>query len=385
MGHLINPITYRVGKTKFWKGVWSNVAKKNYKNFLVEDLNFYKIFKWLLSILNWSKIGISLNDFTMIKNFNYLNICIYFFLKKINLNFNNKKLFYKFSLKSLFIKFFFLKLFYKNSFKTKNILQNFFKKKKKYNYLKKKFFIYKKKRILKFFFKNYVIKKKRKNKARSWFSSFLLKYCFFSFINKRNFFKKSFFLNNSYFFNRAFKKKTLFIFSKKNFLYSSFLQKNSSLKSFNFNFFFRLLSFFLSFFLKNIFQHKTFVFNFFQKNIFYLNANTLKSLIHFSVIKNKSKVAHIVKKIFRKTKKKIFILGLKIGFFGRYEKKLRNKKVWQMRGSLSPSNINSVLSYRTFSVLLKQGLCGLKISFLNKMNKNEIFKKKTFIGRSFKI
>ena len=56
-----------------------------------------------------------------------------------------------------------------------------------------------------------------------------------------------------------------------------------------------------------------------------------------------------------------------------------------MRGSLSPSNINSVLSYRTFSVLLKQGLCGLKISFLNKMNKNEIFKKKTFIGRSFKI
>lgn len=56
-----------------------------------------------------------------------------------------------------------------------------------------------------------------------------------------------------------------------------------------------------------------------------------------------------------------------------------------MRGSLSPSNINSVLSHKNFCILLKQGLCGLKVSFLNKLKKNEIFKKKTFSNKTFKI
>jgi len=42
---------------------------------------------------------------------------------------------------------------------------------------------------------------------------------------------------------------------------------------------------------------------------------------------SRNKVAQVVKKVFRKTKRKYYILGLKIGFFGRYEKKLRNKNV----------------------------------------------------------
>lgn len=383
MGHLINPVVYRLGKTKFWKGVWSNKTKKNYKNFLVEDLNFYKFFKWLLSVLNWKNLGISLNDFTLIKNFNSLNICFYFFFKKMTLNFNLKKNFFKFSINSFFVKFFLLKLFNKNFFKIKKILFNksFFYRKNVLN--GKNYFIYKKRKILKIFFKNHILKKKKKNKVRSWFSVFLFKYCFFLLKNKWNFRKNSFYFFNSYFFNKIFKKTPFIIFAKKP--SSSLLQKNLLLKNFNLNFFFRLLSFFLSFFLKNIFQHKNIVFNFFQKNVFFLNANALKTMVQFGVTRSRNKVAHIVKKIFRKTKKKIFILGLKIGFFGRYEKKLRNKKVWQIRGSLSPSNINSVLSHKTFSVLLKQGLCGLKISFLNKMNKNEIFKKKTFIGKPFKF
>lgn len=117
------------------------------------------------------------------------------------------------------------------------------------------------------------------------------------------------------------------IYFKKNISLKNFIiQKNSLLKNFNLKFFFRLLSFFLSFFLKNVFQHKNFTFNFFQKNNFFLNAQFLKSIIQNSV-SNKNKISHIIKKIFRKTKKKIAIIGLKIGYFGRYEKKLRNKKV----------------------------------------------------------
>lgn len=56
-----------------------------------------------------------------------------------------------------------------------------------------------------------------------------------------------------------------------------------------------------------------------------------------------------------------------------------------MRGSLSPSNINAPLTHKSFCILLKQGLCGVKISLLNRLKKNEIFKKKTFISKSFKI
>jgi hypothetical protein len=45
------------------------------------------------------------------------------------------------------------------------------------------------------------------------------------------------------------------------------------------------------------------------------------------MLNKRSRVTQVVKKVFKKTKKKYFILGLKIGFFGRYEKKLRNKSV----------------------------------------------------------
>lgn len=103
------------------------------------------------------------------------------------------------------------------------------------------------------------------------------------------------------------------------------------------------------------------------------------------MLNSRNKVSQIVKKVFRKTKRKYFILGLKIGFFGRYEKKLRNKSVWQMRGSLSPSNINTPITHKNFCILLKQGLCGVKVSFLNKLKKNEIFKKKTFINKAFEF
>ena len=105
------------------------------------------------------------------------------------------------------------------------------------------------------------------------------------------------------------------------------LKKNFLHRTFNYKFFFRVLTFFLSFFLKKVFKHKNITFNFFQKNILFLNSNSIKKYIRFNLLNTRSKVTQVVKKVFRKTKKKYFILGLKIGFFGRYEKKLRNKSV----------------------------------------------------------
>ena len=107
MGHLINPITYRLGKTKFWNFTWSNITKKNYKNFISEDLNFNKFVKWLCSILSWTKIGVFISDFNVIKTYNTLDISIFFFLNKLNLTNFYKKSIFKFSLKNNFLNFFF--------------------------------------------------------------------------------------------------------------------------------------------------------------------------------------------------------------------------------------------------------------------------------------
>ncbi len=44
-----------------------------------------------------------------------------------------------------------------------------------------------------------------------------------------------------------------------------------------------------------------------------------------------------------------------------------------MKGLIAPSNINSNISYKSFVVLLRYGVCGVKLYLLSKVYKNEIF------------
>lgn len=392
MGHLINPITYRLGKTKFWNFTWVNKTKKNYKRLLIEDLNFNKISKWLLSILSWHKIGVFIHDFKIIKRYNSLDFCLFFFLKKLNLISIYKKSIFNFFINDSFIYFYNRFLLNKkirkwNSFFLLNE-KKFSLNKNNLQIIKKKKNFYKKKKILKVFLKqNSFLKKKKKSKKKLWLNNYILNYSFFSLRNNKNykkFFSKVF---NSYFFFKGLGSK--FFFFNNSYCVNEnnafLLQKNILSRVFNYSFFFRVLTFFLTFFLKKVFNHNKITFNFFQKKIYFLNAKAIKKYIRFNLLNTRSKVTQTVKKVFRKTKKKYFILGLKIGFFGRYEKKLRNKSVWQIRGSLSPSNINTPITHRNFCVLLKQGLCGVKVSFLNKFKKNEIFEKKTFSNKTFEF
>ena len=385
MGHLINPITYRLGKTKFWNFTWSNITKKNYKNFISEDLNFNKFVKWLCSILSWTKIGVFISDFNVIKTYNTLDISIFFFLNKLNLTNFYKKSIFKFSLKNNFLNFFFSFLLNKKFIPLKSGLTKKKQLKKKkglsLNKIKKNI---RKKRMLKVFSKYSLNKKKKKNKKKSFLSSFFLNYCSFLIKKKQNFKNKYLTFLNTFIVSKKFRINSFINFNYKinnNYI----LEKNFQSRFLNYKFFFNILVVFLTFFLKKIFKHNNFNFNFFQKNSNFLSAKSIKRFIRFNMQKNRSRVTQVVKKVFRKTKKKYYILGLKIGFFGRYEKKLRNKSVWQMRGSLSPSNINTPLTHKNFCILLKQGLCGVRISLLNKLKKNEIFKKKTFVSKSFKI
>lgn len=386
MGHLINPITYRLGKTKFWTSVWSNNTRKNYKNFLFEDFNLHSFLNWVLAVLSWNKIGIFVSDFNLVKSFDSVNISFFFFINRLKLFSNLKKNFYKFFLKNNFLSFFFKVLLNKRF-----LLFNNFNKKKVFflnaNYLKlikNKKLYYKKKKALKIFSKLVIgAKKKKKNKKKQWLSSFLFRYCFFSLKKSKQFKKQYLNVFNSYFLNKNLNRSIFLNFKLYNNI--SILQKNSSFRSFNYNFFFSILSLFLSFFLKKVFKHSNFLFNFFKKDNHLRDAKSIKQFVSFNMKKNRSRMTQVIKKVFKKTRKKYNILGLKIGFFGRYEKKLRNKNVWQSRGSLSPSNINTPITHKNFCILLKQGLCGVKVSFLSKLEKNEIFKKKTFTSKAFKI
>lgn len=391
MGHLINPITYRLGKTKFWSSVWSSKTRKNYKSLLVEDLNYFKFLNWVLSVLSWNKVGIFINDFSLVKNFDSVNISFFFYMNKLKLSSNIKAYFYKFLFKNKFLIFFFKILANKKflsfkSFFSKKI--DFFNLKKLSKHKRVKGLIQKRKRVLKFLNKlNYglnVKKRRKNNKRKQLISTSLLKYFFFNYKDKKKY--KKYYLKkyNFYFLNKNLKINSLLYFDTQRSL-SNILQKNILFRSFNYKFFFRVLSLFLSFFLKKVFKHDNFFFNFFKKNSLLYNAKSIKQFIRFGMSKNRSRMTQVVKKVFKKTRKKYFVLGLKIGFFGRYEKKLRNKNVWQVRGSLSPSNINTPITHKNFCILLKQGLCGVKVSFLSKLEKNEIFKKKTFINKTFKI
>lgn len=386
MGHLINPITYRVGKTKFWSFTWANVTKKNYKKFLIEDLNFRKYIKWLFFILQWEKVGIFLHDFKLIKNFNNIDVSLFFFMKKLKLSGSYKKSYFNFFVKNSFVNFFFKFLFYKKSIKHLSLFKKQPKKNLNIKLIKHKRLKRSKiKKILKTFNKhNFILKKKKKRLKKAWLTGFLFKYCFFSFKNQKEYKKKYLKILNYFFLPKTINIRS---FVENTYLKKlQLLQKNQICRTFNYSFFFRILSFFLTFFLKKVFLHSKFLFNFFQKTNRLSNSESIKKFIRFTIkSNNRNKVSQTVKKVFRKLRKKYQILGIKIGFFGRYEKKLRNKKVWQIRGSLSPSNINTPITYKSFCILLKQGLCGVKISFLNKIKKNEIFKKKTFTNKTFKF
>jgi len=78
MGHLVNPITYRLSKSQFWISSWNCITKKNYKNLFLEDYNLIKFLEWLKIVINWKKLNIDLVSYNITKTFKLLFINILF-------------------------------------------------------------------------------------------------------------------------------------------------------------------------------------------------------------------------------------------------------------------------------------------------------------------
>jgi hypothetical protein len=76
MGHIVNPISYRLSRSKFWLSSWNNISKKNYKILIFEDHNLIRIFNWFREFNMWKKFNITITNINFLKFYNKLVINI---------------------------------------------------------------------------------------------------------------------------------------------------------------------------------------------------------------------------------------------------------------------------------------------------------------------
>ena len=127
-----------------------------------------------------------------------------------------------------------------------------------------------------------------------------------------------------------------------------------------------ILKNFLSFFIKKIFKVNNPIINFIDKKEVNYSTYSLYKLILWR-LRVGYKIEHYAYLLHNKLKNERGIIGFKIGYAGRYKKKLRNKKFIKQFGAISPSNINSPLSYNQFILIMRYGVCGVKMSYVRKV------------------
>lgn len=42
MGHVVNPISFRITKSTYWQATWVSLSSVNFRNFFIENLMYSK-------------------------------------------------------------------------------------------------------------------------------------------------------------------------------------------------------------------------------------------------------------------------------------------------------------------------------------------------------
>jgi hypothetical protein len=325
MGQLINPLSFRLNKNKFWVIRWSTFLKTSFKYILKDDYLIFSFLNFLfyrLKKLLKKKFFFLIIDFIILKKKNlYLFLVDYVFLhkfykkyfrkikklkkiKKLNKNFITNKLI-NYKKKFLFINFFYIYKFISYKiFNFKKFKLNIYRNLKKIKIRKKKFL---KKKI---YLKKIILKKKNLILARNFYKKFFILFFFKNFnyniialilifliIYKKKI--KIFFINNPFFIFKFIK--SFLILNIKKFL------KNNLNLYISYNIIIKLKN------IENIFFIKKKVFN--NLKLFFEKYNFLKK--KFLTIKRNCKIK---KNFFFKCnlsnilikKKKFFLLKKKI-------------------------------------------------------------------------
>ncbi len=364
MGHLVNPISFRLGASKHWNSNWSvKDIKLEYINLISSDINAYKLFYRFFKITLFRRLGFLLSHIKIIKSYNNFNFVVYFFNGAyLHESLILRKMFsYKKFQKIFLCKFFFFNFVFFEKLKISKIFANKF-----WNF-KNQFFIFSifasKKKI--FLFNTYF----------NYFSKLNLlsilnkkiKYMIFKF-----FFNKIF--NNFYIFNNIFNIMSIMFFFKAVDVF--FVLRNFKffyVKCLNiFKNLYKLHKIVLSQFIGICLLNRFFYFNFFDRMI-YLNKRLLFEvfLCYKILIKNlKKKKSLLFKLLFKMqlfNKSNFFyfsdyiflMLCFKIPilkFLSFYFKKifLPKKNFNIIYKLLHPSQINAAIVCNYISVRLKQ-------------------------------
>jgi hypothetical protein len=376
MGHLVNPISFRIGITRFWSSTWSlsNINLK-YKYLIKSEWNIHLFLMRFFSKDFLIKIGLIYSHFLFIRTSNKF-ICNIFYwdgymlqnykddLNELFYYFYNKFLLSKFFI-IIFLYFFFNKYFFSIKqffilFKNNFLFYKFFFKFKFFYFLKKYFSIVSKSSLF-------------YNKIFIFFSFFFFYYKLsLNYLFIRKFFKlKSFF----YFFFFIFKK--FCINFKNNFSIIdnfAFLIKSSILSNNNIILFFKnYFDFFFKYFmsLNNL--------NFPVKLIFHpmthLDINSSFIARYLSIrLKQRYRLMQALGPVLSNLRKHPLIDGYRINASGRFTKKEIAFYEWFRFGSVPTSSLNAKLDFTIMPFVLKYSLCCFKV-WINIQNKTLSLKK----------
>ena len=158
MGHVINPISYRLYNIRYWNNNWF-VSNLNYSYLLNQDILIYRFFrKFLIAQLDSTSIGVIFVNLKIIRSFD--SIALYFYIHDsfLDLLFFNLKKNARFVLiKRLFNKRFYKK--YRRSLRRNKQLNTklftLLKRKVILKYSRKLFFLFIKNKILKIYWDNF--------------------------------------------------------------------------------------------------------------------------------------------------------------------------------------------------------------------------------------
>lgn len=396
---LVNPVSFRLSISTFWRSVWTVYQIKNYKYLLFSDLIFFEYFNWFCKKFFTNIVGsclISHIRFYKIKNKIIINIFYYHsdfdnLLKQLNYfkmkDFKRQKKIRRIRIKKNKFK-------YKRFFLPKKRISNYilnqkkrsFKNLYKFSYVLKKYILKKKK------FRKKIICYRKKKDLLTLNTLRLLKLK-----NKKN--KKYIFKSKK---KKIRKKKNLLI--KKKFTYLFYL--NTLKIQFCFKYFLYNLYIFC---LKKFMKQNTMLFKFFFKNIYDFNfikidlkhvtASIISQYLQASLATNYN-LMRSLRPVLLDLNKRIYlgeISGFKISFSGRFKRTQMATYFWRKNGKLGTGSVIFDIDYN-FSILkTKYGVCAIKILLGKEKNLFKSFqniyplfnpffiKQKTYIINSTKI
>jgi hypothetical protein len=359
MGHIINPISFRLFINRLWDCHWFSYNNYEYNYLQMQQNNFQVFLSKFFNLKIFSKNGYLFSHSNMFYFSKYVDVRIYLYKTIYNLNFKS----FKFSNFSKVISDFFYRILYcKLIFRLKSLFDFYF-----YNL---RLLLIKQKWQL-----NSLMKDEDKLKDFYFlFYFFILKkhrfQIFFNVVNFFIFYKYNINMKNIKINTKRIKKRQ----EESNL--SPDVSNVSILKLFFFFIkfkFWRKVSFFIKFFFYKFLKNKVYI-RFCKINSLGVNAQVIGSYIT-KRLKQRFKVVELILPVIRNLKKDFNIVGFKFSFCGRFSREEMATTEYFSFAAVPFNSMNLFIDYTVAGVILKDSFCGIKI-WLNK-------KKDTFIDLFF--